>query len=340
MNRRRWNTVFTLLGATVFAAYLVYTNPFKVLVELNGFNLRVFVAAVLVNYVGLFFLAASWHVILGVLGVRLSVWRSIQMTFVSLFAVWVLPIPSGVEIVRAYLVKDEEGSSIGKAVSSVVISKAYYFTAFGALITLAAVMVTMVQGSAIPVDARYVWFVVAYAILNTLVFGVVMTPKALLYIYDKSPARVRKHLLDRIYRDRSSLDGFERFVGEVGAALKSLRASPGLNLLSLLLVAFHWSTGSITAYMVALSLGYQISFWVIVLIYAVVEFIQQLNVVIPGGLGVVDVGLAGAFVVVGVPLSVASAISLLTRLATYWFELILCGLVSFQYGYREALKNL
>ena len=111
------------------------------------------------------------------------------------------------------------------------------------------------------------------------------------------------------------------------------------NILSLLLVGFHWSTGVITAYMVAVSLGYRISFWVIVLIYAVIEFIQQLNILIPSGLGVVDAGFTGAFVIVGVPLGAAAAISLLTRLATYWLELVLCGLVSFQFGYREALRE-
>ena len=45
------------------------------------------------------------------------------------------------------------------------------------------------------------------------------------------------------------------------------------------------------------------------------------------------------FVLLGIPLSLASAIALLTRLATYWFELILCALVSLRYGYKESLKE-
>jgi len=53
----------------------------------------------------------------------------------------------------------------------------------------------------------------------------------------------------------------------------------------------------------------------------------------------VDAGLTGALTVVGVPLSVAAAISLLTRLATYWLELVICGVVSLRFGYREALKD-
>ena len=105
-------------------------------------------------------------------------------------------------------------------------------------------------------------------------------------------------------------------------------------------MAFHWSTGALTAYLVSLSLGWRIDFWVVVLIYAMIEFIQQLNVFIPGGVGVIDASLTGAFVLLGVPLSHAAAISLLTRLATYWFEVLLCGVVSIHYGYRESLKGL
>jgi uncharacterized protein (TIRG00374 family) len=106
------------------------------------------------------------------------------------------------------------------------------------------------------------------------------------------------------------------------------------------MVAFHWSTGSLTAYMVSLSLGRPIDFWAIVLVYALIEFIQQLNIFIPGGLGIVDATLTGAFVLLGVPLPMAAAISLLTRLATYWFEVILCALVSFRYGYKESVEGL
>ncbi|MBN2336318.1 flippase-like domain-containing protein, partial [Candidatus Bathyarchaeota archaeon] len=284
-------------------------------------------------------LAGSWHMLLRVLGVHQSLWRSVQMTFVSMFVVWVLPIPSGVELIKAYLVRGEEGSNMGKAVSSVIVNKVYYFISFGVLITLAAVMVTFVGGGQIPVQPVYVWFVVLYAVANTVLFGVALAPRHLQRLYEGSPGWIRRNMLDRIYNPEMGLGGFPVFVDEIQKAITSLQGRPAENLLSLLMVGFHWSTGALTAYLVALSLGYHVSFWVVVLIYAVIEFIQQLNILIPSGLGVVDAGLTGAFVVVGVPLSAASAISLLTRLATYWFELVLCGAVSVQFGYREALEG-
>jgi len=338
LRRGRWGVAFTVLGAIIFVAYLVYTNPFRFLAEAGRFDPLMFGFAVLLNWVGLLFLAASWHTLLRVLHVRTSLWRSVQMTFVSMFVVWVLPVPSGVEIIRAYLVRGEEGSNLGKAVSSVIVNKVYYFISFGVLITLAAA-VSLLGGDDIPVQPLMVWFVVLYALANTLVFGLVLTPRRLRGLYEGSPGWVRRNLLDRIYHPEMGLGGFPVFVEEIGKAMESLRGRPLENLLSLLMVGFHWSTGAVTAYLVALSLGQRVSFWVVVLIYAVIEFIQQLNVVIPSGLGVVDAGLTGAFTVVGVPLEAASAISLLTRLATYWFELGLCGAVSLHFGYREALEG-
>ena len=339
MRRGRWGAAFTVLGLVLFIAYLAYTNPFKVLTEVGRFDPWTFLAAVLVNYVGLFFLSASWFIVLRVLGIEVSLWRSVQITFVSMFTVWMFPFPSGVEIIRAYLVRDSDGSNIGKSVSSALVSKVYYYISFGGMITLAAVIVTLINGSGLPVQPVYVWFVVAFALGNTVIIGLILDPKLLRKVYERSPRWVKRNLFDRLYSSDLGLGGFSSFIDEVDESILLIRRKPLENILSLIMVGFHWSTGAITAYMVAVSLGYRISFWIIVLIYAVIEFIQQLNILIPSGLGVVDAGLTGAFVLVGVPLGAAAAISLLTRLATYWLELVLCGLVSFQFGYREALRK-
>ncbi|MCB2172503.1 flippase-like domain-containing protein [archaeon] len=339
MKRNQWSLFFLITGVILFIFYLVYTNPFKVLTEVGRFNPWMFAAAVAVNYLGLVFLSASWHIILKSLGFKSSLWTSIQISFTGLFAVWMLPFPSGFEIVRAYLIRDKEGGNLGKAVSSVIVSKVYYFISFGVMISLGAIIVHFVNGSAIPIRHEYIWFAVIFALSNTAMFALILSPNRLMNLYQRSPAWLKTQIEKYLYSSRFGLSSFEEFVNEIHESLNTLREKPFENLLSLCLVGFHWSTGAITAYMVSRSLNEPINFWVIVLIYAVIEFIQQLNFIIPSGLGIVDAGLAGAFVVLGVPLEVASAISLLTRLATYWFELVLCGFVSFQFGYREVLSD-
>ncbi len=332
--------LLTSLGLVIFVAYLAYSNPFSVLMELGRFDPWVFALAVLVNYVGLFFFSASWYLLLRALNVGVSIWEAVQAMFVSLFVVWLVPIPVGTEIIRAYLVKDEENSDMGKAIASVVVHKAYYNIAFGALIAIAALMVTVFRGEAIPVRSELVFFVILFAAVSSVIYGLFLNPGLLLGVYERSPGWVRRNLFDRMVDSRMRERGFPAVIEEIDSAVSSLMAQPLNNLLSILMVAFHWSTGSLTAYMVSLSLGSPIDFWAIVLVYALIEFIQQLNIFIPGGLGIIDATLTGAFVLLGVPLSMASAISLLTRLATYWFEVILCALVSFRYGYKESVEVL
>jgi len=340
MKRDNWGLVFLAVGVALFVGYIVYSNPFAVLTEVGRFDPLMFLAAIGVNYIGLVFLSASWHILLKGLGFNNSLWESIQVSFVGLFVVWMLPFPSGFELVRAYLIRDKEGGNIGKAVSSVIVSKVYYFISFGLMISLAAIIVRFVNGSDIPIQAGFIWFAVLFALSNMIMFAVILTPRIMMWLYERSPEWLNSMIQKRIYSARFGLNSFEQFVNEIQDSIKTLRKRPLENLFSLFLVGFHWSTGAITAYMVSISLNEPVNFWVIVLIYAVIEFIQQLNFLIPGGLGIVDAGLAGALVVVGVPLHVAGAISLLTRLATYWFELVLCGFVSLRFGYREALRGL
>ena len=337
MLRGKRGLLLTSLGLAIFLVYLAYSNPFPVLAEVGRFDPVIFALAVVVNWLGLFFFASSWYVLLSALGVGVTVWEAVKAMFVSLFVVWMVPIPSGTEIIRAYLVREEEGSDLGKAVSSVVVHKAYYNLAFGFMIALGVVMVTFFGGASIPVRPELVWFVILFAVVSSALYGMILTPALLKSVYFRSPAWVRRNVFDRVYDPGRG--GFMEVVDEVDESIRALAGRPVHNAASILMVAFHWSTGALTAYMVSLSMGWPLDFWVGVLVYAVIEFIQQLNILIPGGLGVIDASLTGALVVLGMPLSAASAVSLLTRLATYWFELLLCGAVTFAYGYRETLRG-
>lgn len=340
MLKKRRSLLLTSLGVVIFAVYLAYSNPFKVILEVGRLDAGVFVLAVAINYLGLFFFAYSWYLLLKVLGVEISLREGMRAMFISLFIVWMIPIPVGTEVIRAYMVRDKENSDMGKAIASVVFHKAYYNIAFGFLIFVAAVMVMVQGGGPMPVPPGLIWFVIVFAAGSSVIYGMALNPRLLMGIYDRSPGWMKRNVFDRLYGSGRGEGGFPVVVEDISSAVSVLMTDPVNNVLSIFTVAFHWSTGALTAYLVSLSLGWRIDFWVVVLIYAMIEFIQQLNIFIPGGLGVIDASLTGAFVLLGVPLSHAAAISLLTRLATYWFEVLLCGVVSIHYGYRESLKGL
>jgi uncharacterized protein (TIRG00374 family) len=334
----RRGLLVTILGAAIFVVYLAYSNPFTVLFEVGRFNAVDYLVAVAVDYVGLFLYAASWYVLLRALDVKVSVWEATQVTYASLFITWILPLPMITEVLKAQLIRDKKNSNIGKAISSSFIHKAYYNIAFGVIIGLSAVMVTVFGGGGIPIHPALIWFEITWAAISSLIFGLILSPRLLRRVYGLSPAWVRRNVFDRIYGSGSAEGSFERVVDDIESSIRELRMKIGSNILSFILVALHWGSGSVTAFIVARSLGVHIDIWMIILVYAIVEFIQQLNFIMPGGLGVVDAGLTGGFVLIGLPLSVASAVSLLTRLATYWLELLLCAPITLHYGYMESVR--
>mgnify|MGYP001141536458 FL=1 len=253
VGKRRW-LLLTSFGLVIFLAYLIWSNPFQILLEVGRFNAVVFLSAVLIDYVSLFLFALSWYLLLKVLGMKVGAWEAAQVTFVSLFAVWMIPIPVGAEIVRAYLVRGEGNSGLGRSIASVVVHKAYYNLAFGAFIAVGALMVTLKHNGLIPVRPELVWFVVAFAAVSSAIFALILSPRLLRAVYERSPDWVRRRFFDRLGDPRMGEGGFPTVVEEIDSAVKALKSKPFYNLLSLLMVAFHWSTGSLTAYMVALSL--------------------------------------------------------------------------------------
>jgi hypothetical protein len=329
---------FTLIGVAFFLVYLAWTNPFAAFAEVGRFNVGVYALAVLIDQIGLLFFAASWYLILRAMRVNLTFWGATQLSFTSLFIGWLVPLPLMTEMVRAYLVKDRSGSNLGKALSSVLVHRSYYNIAFGMIIGGTAI-VTIASGREIPINPWVSWFLITFAVLSVAVFSLMLNTRVLSYIYMKSPSWVRRKVFDRFHDPESVEEGFQPVIEDIGEAVDSLRKNMGISLIAFGMLLFHWSTGAITAYLSAEALGVHVDVPTVVFAFAVVEFLQQLNFFIPSGIGLLDAGLAGAFVLAGVPLSTAAAISLLTRLATYWFEVIVCVPVALRFGYKEFLAK-
>jgi len=329
---------FTLIGIAAFLVYLAWANPFAAFAEVGRFNVGVYALAVLIDQVGLLFFAASWYLILRAMRVNLTLWGAMQLSFTSLFINWLVPLPLMTEMVRAYLVKDRSGSNLGKGLSSVLVHRSYYNIAFGLIIGGTA-LVTIASGREIPINPGLCWFLTVFATLSVAVFSLMLNTRVLSYSYKKSPAWVRQRLFDRFHDPESVEEGFKPVIADIGEAVGSLRANMGINFIAFGMLLFHWSAGAITAYLSAEALGVHLDVPTVVFAFAVVEFLQQLNFFIPSGIGLLDAGLAGVFVLAGVPLSMAAAISLLTRLATYWFEVVICAPIAFSFGYKEFLAK-
>jgi len=329
---------FTFIGVVFFVAYLAWANPFTVFAKVGVFNFGIYAIAIVIDLIGLLLWSTSWYLILRAMKVKISFWETTQFSFTSLFIGWLTPLPLMTEMVRAYLIKDRSTSNLAKGLSSVLVHRSYYNIAFGVVIGGTA-LITIASGRQIPINTEVSLFLTAFALISVVVFSLMLNTRALRYIYRKSPAWVKSRVFDK-YRDPESGEkGFTSMIVDIGEAVHELRTKTGLNILAFAMLLFHWSAGAITAYLSAEALGVHLEVSTVVFAFAMVEFLQQMNFFIPSGIGLLDAGLAGALVLAGVPLSMAAAISLLTRLATYWLEVLVCVPVAFRFGYKEFLAK-
>lgn len=335
---RRPRLIFISVGLILFVLYLALSNPFSILLEVGRFRPEPFILAVAVNNLGLLLFAISWYIILRSMGADLDLWEAIRATFVSFFVIWLIPIPVGSEIIRAHLISKDGNPRLGRAVASLAVHKSMYNVSFGVLIASSAI-ITFARKGGIPLNASLISFVVLYAVASSILFLALLSPRFLRWIHSHLPEGLLRLLPMGPKGPGEVGERIQRLIGEMEEAVNSIKSRILPNLVALIMVALHWSSGSIATYLVALSLGERLDMVEVFLVYAVIEFIQQLNIVIPGGIGIIDAGLTGALVLIGIPLQMASAISLLTRLVTYWLEVLLSSAFSFHYGYREALKG-
>ncbi|MBN1683247.1 flippase-like domain-containing protein [Candidatus Bathyarchaeota archaeon] len=331
--------VLTFTGILLFIIYLIWANPFIILFEVGRLNLFYYLLAVLIDQISLIFFAASWWILLKVMNIKISFLEGIQLTYTSLFVGWIIPIPLNTEVVRAYLLNLKKKSNLGTAISSVVTHRAFYNIAFGLSVGLATLFIILINKDILPIEPWLIIFAVCFAIFTSIFFAALLNSSSLKIIYNHSPEIIKKRFFDNLIDFEHKDMGFQGFVNNIEEANRLMKNNSLMTAFSFIFIFLHWIGGSITAYYSAKSLGVELSYPILILIYSVVEFIQQINIFIPSGLGVIDAGLTGAFVLVGIPLHLAASISLLTRLATYWFEVILCTPIAFNFGFRELFNK-
>ena len=97
-------------------------------------------------------------------------------------------------------------------------------------------------------------------------------------------------------------------------------------IISTLWAVAGWLFMNMTVLVAFKSLGLEISVFAIFVVYAVVIVFQTLPIILPGGVGLVDIIMTALFNAVGVPMHDAAAVTILTRLTQLWFLTLMGGL--------------
>ncbi|MFP4558209.1 MAG: lysylphosphatidylglycerol synthase transmembrane domain-containing protein [Archaeoglobaceae archaeon] len=229
----------------------------------------------------------------------------------------------GGEPVKAYILKKKHHISIGEGLATVLSDLTLeYIVSVGVVIVAIFLYITYTNPP--------LWMLVIVLFFLLLAFLVLAGLMEIRSERDLIPKLIRwvSSRLKRIeaYTERI-LEGYKEFQQAFRRGLKDRKTfSAGLTLSILMKVA------EITSYyFVFLSMGYEISPLILVIIMGVNSMFLSIPAT-PGSLGVVEGGLISTFILLGVPSAEASAAVFLQRIPQFWGVIVIGSLLGVHYG--------
>lgn len=328
--------LFVSLGLIAFTLYFYYfVNIIDVIDVIRQANLFYYTAAFIAFLMAVFFYSFTWHSLLSNLSVKTSIRRIFLFTWFGMFFDVTVPEPgwSG-DLSKAYLLAKTCGLESGKIVASVVIQK---------VISMAIVIVDLILGVALlawsyPLPSLVLTFITLILILSFSSLFIVV------YLSAKPNATKRMlnwliRVISFIRRNRwnsmafmakaeRTLTMFHEGIRTVSAEWKALIRPLIFSLLSL---AFDVSV----VFLTFAALGYPLPVDKVLIVYALTGTMQSMGL---SFLGFTEIVMSSSYTLLGIPSAISLSATLLTRVVTLWFKLVI-AYIAFQWAGLKILMN-
>lgn len=295
-NFRRWAAIAVALSAVLYILYALYKDLPGTAAELVSFSWPFYAGVLLLTLVNYGLRYLKWHYLLGRLGVDIPHSANLWI-FGSGLAMVISPAKAG-EVVKPYLVKVVTGTPMQRTLPALVAERV---TDGIAVVALATVGVTTFA----PDRTDVVFFAMAVLGSGFLVLLNQRLSMAILKLLGQVPV-------------------IERVAGKLEEAYVAMRTclAPVPLVVTVAMSLAAWFAECLGLWMVYLGLHVDASLEVSTFLYA---FSTTAGGFSPGGLGVTDVmlGELGPALIPGLSAGAAVAASLLIRIATLWFGVVL-----------------
>ncbi len=297
--------VFGLAGLAMATGWEETMSAFKVL---HAPEIAILLGLSLLNYLcrGL-----RWHVFAGRLGLVTSFAQNFRH-FLGGFAMSVTPGRVG-ELVRMRWLRRETGWSFERTAPLVLVDRAADLSAMAVLLALSLALSATGMTGGVPV----VILAIGAAVVAT-------RPKLLRWVGDTGHRVTRRRFPRLFVRVRRSAKSLSAFTG------------PGLLLVAGILGVIGWMAEAYAFHMLLVWLGADIGLWKAVGIFIFATLAGGLTGA-PGGLGGAEAAMVALLLLDGVALEVAVPATLVIRVTTLWFA-ILIGLFVFPVAERASKK--
>jgi uncharacterized protein (TIRG00374 family) len=317
----RLNVILTvlILGLIAFILYLYFfINPAQVIHILSKTNLAYYACAFIAYFIYAFFSSLVWRSLLSSLSVKISKRKALLFTWVGLFFEATVPqLGWSGEISKTYfLTKDSNGDS-GKIGASVVGQKIFTITIAVAALSLGLGLVLI----SYPLP-----FIVNFLIALVLVLSIL---SLLLIYYVSLKPKATKTLLNwgiRIayfFRKRWNPQNFkikaEEMLGNFHLGMEQLKANPKALVKPVIYAVISFIFEVSVIFLTFIALGYPVPVDKVLIVFTLTGTLQTVGVTF---FGFPELIMSVSFTALGIPASLSVSVTLLTRVVSLWFRLI------------------
>jgi uncharacterized protein (TIRG00374 family) len=330
---------FLLIGLAVFVIYLYFIGMNEILESIRRANPFYYSLAFVTLLLDVFFSSLAWKYFLLPLDVKTSYSKSFIFLLIGNFVDILIPAESiSGDLSKTYLMSRSSGESTGKIVASVVSHR---------IVSMIIVFSSLFISST--------FFVIVYelpslvlTLLVILLAGTLFFISVILAISIRGEKMIQKmaDLLIRFFsyvsRGRWSSAGLrprvKETIGIFHQGISVLGSNPIKLILPIIFTLISWIFSLLTSLLVFISLNYHISLSIMVIVYSVSGAIQSIPLGIPGEMGLTEIAMTSLYALLSVPVNIAAAVTVLTRVVTMWFKLFI-GFLATQWTGLKILSE-
>jgi uncharacterized protein (TIRG00374 family) len=319
----RKTVLLPIIGLVAFFLYiyLFKVDILEIIATAQRANPLLYCSAILISLAEVLFYAVSWRTLLDCLRVKISVIKSYLFVWYGIFVDIVVPAESvSGEVCRLYLVTREQSGTSGEVVASLVTHR---------LLGMGINVVALVMGFSLLLGETQI----SGLILNLILFfTVAIAVILLLFIVFSFKESLSLKVINALIRvgdflTRGRWELFNKLKGEAYRSARMFHDSmqeyqhqPRALGVSLFLLVLNWTCSLSIPYIVFLSLGYNVSWSVILITSAIVAAVKSIPVGVPFEVGLPEVTMTTLYVWLGVPWDISATATILSRIITLWLR--------------------
>jgi len=320
--------IVVLIGALIFALFANEVGFDKFISRIGNINKPLFLLVILFNFLNILAFTITWRYLIQA---KIGIYRLFTFFMAGTFINNITPtFGTGGEPVKAMLLGKETGTSKAECFAGVVSQRMlnmFPFLIIGGLGVGLLFSRSEVRLETWQIIGLAFSILLAFSLFGMIIYFYMKKDKLSLFVHS-----VIKYLAPFIglvkkgFDHRAYVEAVERSIDSFHGGLKNIGNNRNAVIKATLLSFLGWVFDIMAIYAVFLSMGEtDIHISILIITYTLSMMSSWLPLFLPGGLGIVDVTMAGLFMFGGVSAESAMVAAWLYRLVNYWLNTTLGG---------------